>query len=130
VLPATAALFHMFPARALRLGEDVPEHAIREWSAWCRSPHYLAGPPGTARRAKFARLTMPLRAYSFSDDRYTPYRAAAALLTLYPNARAEHHHIVPRDIGIARIGHFGFFYDGPMRSLWSATADWLTATAR
>lgn len=127
VLPATAAAFRMFPARALRLGHDVPEHVMREWSGWCRSPHYLAGPPGTTRRARFERITAPLLAYSFSDDAYAPYRAAEALLDLYPNARRDHRHLVPRDVGGARIGHFGFFREGPIRSLWSETADWLTA---
>jgi predicted alpha/beta hydrolase len=127
VLPATAALFGMFPARSLRLGEDVPEHVMREWCAWCLSPHYIAGPPGSARRASFERVAAPLRAYSFSDDRYAPRRAVDALLGFYANARAEHHHVAPRDLGVERIGHFGFFRDGPTQTLWTETADWLAA---
>jgi predicted alpha/beta hydrolase len=127
VLPATAALFGMFPARALRLGEDVPEHVMREWCAWCRSPHYIAGPPGSPRRAGFERVTAPFRAYSFSDDVYAPRRAVDALLGLYPNAHVEHHHVTPRDLGAALIGHFGFFRDGPTQALWVETADWLAA---
>jgi predicted alpha/beta hydrolase len=127
VLPATAAGFGMFPARALGLGENVPEHVMREWSAWCRSPHYLAGPPGSARREGFERLTAPLRAYSFSDDRYAPRRAVDALLAFYPNARSEHRHLSPCEVGVPRIGHFGFFRESPTKALWSETVDWLAA---
>ncbi len=127
VLPATATLFGMFPARALRLGEDVPEHVMREWCAWCLSPHYIAGPPGSPRRAGFARVAAPFRAHSFSDDWYAPRRAVDALLGFYANARAEHHHVTPRELGVARIGHFGFFRDGPTQALWAETADWLAA---
>ncbi len=127
VLPATAALFGMFPARALRLGEDVPEHVMREWCAWCLSPHYIAGPPGRPRRAGFERVTVPFRVYSFSDDWYAPRQAVAALLGFYANARVEHHHVAPRDLGAAELGHFGFFREGPTQALWAETADWLAA---
>jgi len=126
-LPATAAAFRMFPGRALGLGEDVPEHVMREWSAWCRSPHYNAGPAGAARRDGFARVTAPILAYSFSDDGYAPRRAVDALLASYPNAGSEHRHVAPPDLGVPRLGHFGFFREGPTKALWAETADWLAA---
>jgi predicted alpha/beta hydrolase len=126
-LPATAAALGMFPGRALGLGEDVPEHVMREWSAWCRSPHYNAGPPGGSRRAGFARVTAPIHAYSFSDDWYAPRRAVDALLASYPSARSEHRHVAPPDLGLSRLGHFGFFREGPTKALWAETADWLAA---
>lgn len=127
VLPAAAATFGMFPARALGLGEDVPEHVMREWCAWCRSPHYIAGPPGRPRRAGFERVTAPFRAYSFSDDWYAPRRAVDALLAFYASSRVEHHHLTPREFGATRIGHFGFFREGPTPALWAESADWLAA---
>jgi len=126
-LPATAAVLGMFPARALGLGEDVPEHVMREWSAWCCSPHYNAGPPGDARRAGFARVIAPIHAYSFSDDWYAPRRAVDALLASYPNARSEHRHVAPPDVGLPGLGHFGFFREGPTSALWMETAHWLVA---
>ncbi len=129
VLPSTAAALGLFPARVLRLGEDVPEHVMREWCAWCRSPHYIAGAPGTPRRAGFERIGAPLRAHSFSDDAYAPRRAVDALLGFYANARVEHRHVAPRELGMARIGHLGFFREGPTRALWAETADWLLAAA-
>jgi len=100
---------------------------MREWSAWCRSPHYNAGPPGGARRASFARVTAPIHAYSFSDDWYAPRRAVDALLASYPSARSEHRHVAPSDLGLPRLGHFGFFREGPTKALWAETADWLAA---
>ena len=127
VLPATAAALGMFPACALRLGEDVPEHVMREWCAWCRSPHYIAGPPGSPRRAGFERVAAAMRVHSFSDDLYAPRRAVDALVGFYANARAEHYHVTPRDLGMARIGHLGFFREGPTQRLWAETADWLAA---
>ena len=94
-LPATAAAFEYFPARVLGLGENVPEHVMREWSASCSSPHYNTGPPGGSRPAGFARVTAPIRTYSFSDD-CAPRRSVDALLASYleRTLRSSTHEVV------------------------------------
>jgi predicted alpha/beta hydrolase len=67
----------------------------------------------------------PLRAYAISDDAFAPLPAVEALGRLYPNARWETRRLVPRELGVNSIGHFGFFRERFRDSLWRETADWL-----
>jgi predicted alpha/beta hydrolase len=43
----------------------------------------------------------------------------------YRNARVERRHLAPRDVGRARIGHFGYFLPASRDNLWRDTLDWL-----
>lgn len=124
-LPFGARTVGYFPSRRLGLGEDLPGGVARQWAEWGRSPHYIAGPPGSSRRERFARLALAIRAYSFSDDHYAPRRAVDALLEFYRGARIEHRHVAPADVGLAHIGHFGFFRDTAATALWPGAVAWL-----
>jgi predicted alpha/beta hydrolase len=124
-LPLGARALGFFPGKRLGLGEDLPAGVARQWAEWGRSPHYIAGAPGSSRRERFARLALAIRAYSFSDDHYAPRLAVDALLEFYRGSRTEHRHVAPRDVGLARIGHFGFFKDTAGAVLWPEAAAWL-----
>jgi predicted alpha/beta hydrolase len=124
-LPLGAHAIGYFPGKRLGHGEDHPRGVARQWAEWGRSPHYIAGPPGSSRHERFTRLALAIRAYSYSDDHYAPRRAVDALLEFYRGARTEHRHVAPADVGLARIGHFGFFRDTAESALWPEAAAWL-----
>jgi predicted alpha/beta hydrolase len=44
---------------------------------------------------------------------------------LYANAPIEYRRIAPRDIGVPRIGHFGFFRPQFEPTLWPLVPQWL-----
>ncbi|MFP5340235.1 MAG: hypothetical protein ACLGIW_17360 [Gammaproteobacteria bacterium] len=46
-------------------------------------------------------------------------RAVEALALLYPSARPEVRRVAPQELGLARIGHFGFFRRQFADSLWT-----------
>ncbi|HSD44145.1 MAG TPA: alpha/beta fold hydrolase [Burkholderiales bacterium] len=116
-----------FPSRRLGLGEDLPPGVARQWAEWGRSAHYIAGPPGGAMPDRFVRLRLAIRAYSFGDDHFAPRPAVDALLGFYRGATAvEHRHVAPAELGLRRIGHFGFFREGNAPALWADAAAWLT----
>ena len=123
-LPLGASLLGYFPARRLGLGENLPSGVAREWGRWMRHPRYIAGEP--TYRAKMAALAIPIRAYSFTDDRYAPRKAIDALLATYSSARIEHRHLDPRTLGVERIGHHGFFRKRSGGPLWDEAAEWLS----
>ena len=79
--------------------------------------------------SRYARLRQPLLAFSFSDDPYAPQASAAALVSEYPHARAEHRHVRPADVGASAVGHLGFFREASRATLWRQTADWIRAIA-
>ena len=45
----------------------------------------------------------------------------------YANAPIEYRRIAPRDVGVQRIGHFGFFRPRFEQTLWPLVPQWLTA---
>jgi len=123
VLPLVPRLLGYFPSSRLGFGEDLPAGVAIEWASWCRHPRYLVGALGAQDR--FARFNAPLRAIAATDDAFAPPRAARALLDLYPSARRELRQVAPRDAGVERIGHFGYFRERFRDTLWREAADWL-----
>jgi predicted alpha/beta hydrolase len=112
---------------ALGIGENLPEGVALEWARWCRTPGYLVGGDGAARREGFARVRAPVLAFGIEDDPYAPPAAVDALLALYKNARVERR-TVPR--GRRRVGHFGFFRPRFHDTLWCDAAAFLQRTTR
>ena len=126
-LPLAARAFGRAP-RWLGLGEELPQGVALQWARWCRDPAYLFG-DAALDVSRYARLTLPILAFSFADDgAYAPARAVAALLARYRAAAVEHRAVDPAGRGLPRIGHFGFFRE-PARALWDEAADWLAARA-
>jgi hypothetical protein len=71
-----------------------------------------------------------MRLISFADDLdFGPKKGVDALVDYYPNAFIERLHVAPRDWGLQRIGHFGFFKRDMPAKHWAAQADWLLQAA-
>ncbi len=125
MLPSVSWLLGYFPGSRLGFGEDLPAGVAIEWASWCRNPTYLVGALGA--EDSYARFAAPIRAYALSDDAFAPVTAVQALLDLYPASKSEIRRVHPRDVGAARIGHFGFFREGFRDTLWREAAQWLEA---
>jgi len=124
LVPALTATFGYLPGRA-GLGEDLPRGVAREWATWCTSPNYLLDHvDGAAER--MARFDAPTLFYSFTDDEFAPQGAVDALLERLPGAPLTHRRISPADLGLDRIGHFGFFRPEHRDTLWDEALDFLT----
>lgn len=128
LMPAASRAFGYFPSMALGLGENLPRGVALEWARWCRSPGALVQAIGGDARERFTRYHGPLLALSFSDDnKFAPRDAVDGLLDFYVNARREHRHFSPADLGAREIGHFGFFRERTGGNGWQLAADWLGA---
>ena len=104
------------------LGGEVPAGVVLQWAGWGRQPRY-AFDDRTHDASGYARLAAPLRLISLADDAdFAPRAAVQALAELYPAARAEHLPLRPRDHGLTRIGHFGFFRP-QAQALWPLALD-------
>jgi predicted alpha/beta hydrolase len=127
IVPVVLALFGFFPGRRLRMIGDVPRGVMRQWRAWCLHPDYLFGVEDPAWRVTYARLRQPILSLSFTDDEYLSERNIASLHSFYAGAAREMRRLAPSDIGVDRIGHFGFFRRRHAEKLWPLTHDWLVA---
>ena len=132
--------FRLTPAVVAALGclplwptgpERLPAGVALEWRRWCLEPAYrdLAG---EALACRFAEVTAPVLAYSFTDDPlFSPRPAAEALLALYANAPVVHRHLAPDDLRrrggaqVDRIGHRGFFDPAVGGALWAEAVAFL-----
>lgn len=105
--------------------EDLPPQVALEWQRWGMRPEFV----DEERRSmnhRFHTFTAPILAMSFADDPlYAPPRAVEALLKVYANAPSVHRHFHPRDLGVRRIGHSGFFDPGVCPALWEVAVEWL-----
>lgn len=123
--PVATALCGYFPGRALGMVGDLPRGVIEQWSRWCRHPEYAVGVEGEPMRKRYQRVSVPLLSLSFTDDEYMSERNVAALHGFYGNARREMRRIAPRELGLRRIGHFGFFRPRTGERLWPSMLDWI-----
>jgi predicted alpha/beta hydrolase len=123
IMPGLTRIFGYFPARALRLGENLPRDSALEWARWCASRDYFVDANGQKLVGAFDGLRAPLRALVIADDGMAPEAAVRALMRWYRNAEVEIVALRPEDGG---IGHFGFFRQAG-EPYWDAAADWLAS---
>jgi predicted alpha/beta hydrolase len=118
VAPLSVRLFGYFPGRRLRKVGDLPRGVMEQWRHWCLDRDYAAGAEGEAARALYASVRTPIVSLSFADDEYMSARNVAAIHGLFTNAPRKMTRLAPQDIGVERIGHFGFFRPAYENSLW------------
>ena len=123
VMPVLTRVFGYFPAKRLRLGEDIPAGVALQWAAR-HSPDLR--PEATTRDASRARSMMaryktlsgPALVIGFRDDAFATPRGMRRLLGSFPGLRAEIKVIAPQEVEMRSIGHFGFFRREAAEALW------------
>lgn len=118
--PLSVRLFGYFPGRRLRKVGDLPRGVMEQWRRWCLNPEYAVGVEGEAARALYAAVETPIVSISFTDDEYMSQRNIESIHGQYANARRTMKRIAPKEIGVRRIGHFGFFRPKFEQALWRA----------
>lgn len=119
-LPVLSKLFGYMPWSRFSSAEDLPMGVALEWARWCRNPLYLLG-DDTLPLERYPTFSAPVLAYSFDDDKWGTSRAVDAMMSAYPNLQRRH--IVPSEVGLQSIGHFGFFKP-TAHKLWHETVEW------
>lgn len=117
--PVFVSLLGYFPGRRLRMVGDLPAQVMRQWRRWCLHPEYAIS-EGEAVRAQYAAVRTPIVSLSFQDDEFMSARNTESIHGFYVNAPRTMKRIAPADIGVSRIGHFGFFRRAFEKSLWQA----------
>ncbi|MCX7172952.1 MAG: alpha/beta fold hydrolase [Proteobacteria bacterium] len=122
--PLLCPLFGYFPGARLGVVGDLPNGAMFQWRRWCLTPDYiLSGEPGA--RAAYASAEFPVLALTFADDELLLEAGSRMLHEAYLMRPADYRVIEPGQIGMQRIGHFGFFKRNSEATLWPIVRDWL-----
>jgi predicted alpha/beta hydrolase len=118
LVPVATALFGYFPGGRIGKVGNLPRGVIWQWRRWCMHPRYHVGAEGEALERRFAEARFPLVALSMTDDELMTERGTRVLVDLYASAPRRIERIAPADVGVPRIGHFGFFRDHFQPTLW------------
>lgn len=127
--PLSIRLLGYFPGRRLRKIGDLPAGVMRQWRAWCLDRDYVVGVEGDAVRRDYAALTTPILSLSFADDEYMSARNIESIHSFYAGAPREMKRLHPSELGLKRIGHFGFFRRAQADRLWPLAGAWLEGFA-
>ena len=68
-------------------------------------------------------------ALTFSDDELLLEEGSRLLHGAYRRRPVDYRLVDPAALGLARIGHFGFFKTQGEPALWPLVADWMERTA-
>lgn len=116
--PLTVALFGYFPGKRLGIVGDLPPRVLKQWRRWCLNREYAVGAEPGDVRGLYAAVRTPIASLSFTDDEFMSARNIESLHSFYANAPRTMKRFTPQDIGVKRIGHFGFFRPEFTDSLW------------
>jgi predicted alpha/beta hydrolase len=126
LMPAVTGLLGYFPGRALGMGADLPAGFASQWARRRAPPIELDNARVAACLSRCRDLRGSALALTFTDDGFATERGARRLLEEHlPQISAEQRVIAPRDAGLKRIGHFGFFRRSAEPGLWRPAAAWL-----
>lgn len=125
VAPLAMRVFGYFPGRRLKKIGDLPLGVMQQWRRWCLDRDYLVGVGGDRVRADYAAIRTPILSLSFTDDEYMSATNTTNMHAFYANAPRDMRRFDPRDIGVDRIGHFGFFRKRFAPLLWPEVSRWL-----
>ena len=124
MVPLLCPLFGYFPGERLGVIGNIPTGAIKQWRRWCLTPDYLlSGEPGA--RDAYASATYPVLALTFSDDELLLEAGSRLLHDAYTARAPDYRVIEPANVGLKRIGHFGFFKPQSAAALWPLVTNWL-----
>ncbi|SDI71601.1 Predicted alpha/beta hydrolase [Pseudomonas delhiensis] len=117
IAPTVTPLLGYFPGRRLGIVGDLPRGVIEQWRRWCLHPQYALG-EGEQMRIRYSAVHTPIVSLSFTDDEMMSLRSTEALLGFYRSAPMVSRRIAPEQLGVKRIGHFGFFREQFADTLW------------
>lgn len=129
-IPLTTFLFGYMPGWAMAGKIPLPSKIALEWRKWALNRQgVLQGEPELVK--SFAAVRIPLHFVNIEDDRtLAPVAATQALMHCYKNASTSYQYIKPKDLGIRKIGHFGFFKSISEKKLWSMPMFYFTQYVR
>lgn len=125
VVPIALKLVGYFPGKRLRKVGNLPKGVMAQWRRWCLTPEYVVGAEGDHIRAEYAAVRTPIMSISFTDDEMMSAQGVRSMHALYRTAPIEYRRIAPAEIGVERIGHFGFFRPQFQQTLWPLVMNWL-----
>ena len=125
LLPIFGFAAKQFPKWVLG-SEALPKQATKDWSRFGRKAFYT-DVDGSELKDNFLNYRGKIRFLAIADDHaFAPPSAVKSLKeNVYKNADGELLLVEPKNYGMKRIDHFGFFKKTMNQKAWTECADWL-----
>jgi predicted alpha/beta hydrolase len=124
--PILTSILGYQPMSKLGMGEDLPLGVYRDWKKWCGFPHYFFDDESAQHITNgFASVRIPIAAAVATDDLWAPPTSRDAFFKGYTNAALEHIDLQPTQLGVAQVGHMGYFRPSVGEQLWPKMLAWL-----
>lgn len=124
LIPLTTPLFGYFPAKKLGLFENIPKNVVYQWRSWGIKKNYMLS-RFSAKHLFFKAVKVPVLSFSFPRDIFAPIETVDWLASQFVNTTVDRQHIIPEDLKIEDVKHFGFFRPNFKTSLWKTTTLWI-----
>jgi predicted alpha/beta hydrolase len=123
LMPIVTRLLGYFPARRLRLGDDLPAGVALEWAERRSADLRPAGATVAEDRIRRlldygSMLQRPALAITISDDAFATVAGARRLLSYFPRLVSHQVVLSPAEANVRRLGHFGLFRREVGPALW------------
>ncbi|MDH5560877.1 MAG: alpha/beta fold hydrolase [Deltaproteobacteria bacterium] len=124
LVPLMVQFLGYVPAN-LGIGHDLPKGIISEWRDWSLKKDYLFSDE-TLVDTFYQKYSGKILSIGFSDDAaFSPEKTVYDLMAHFPNAEKKTQILRPEDLGMRKIGHFGFFKKSSVDSWRLALSRWL-----
>ena len=127
--PVSNAVFGYVAAKRFGIMEDLPKNVVKQWHAWCRRPTYFfdkrffgqSVPLGNFKKYQF-----PVQVYWANDDPISNKRSVPAYWNnVSSSEEIRLKKLTPRELGLGKIEHFGYFSRKLKENLWKEVRDTL-----
>lgn len=118
IIPVVTFTFDYLPGWTMGGNIPIPKKVALEWRKWgLHKKGVIQSHPDMIR--KFEAVRIPMHFVTINDDKLlAPAAATQKLMNAYTNAVTSYQFIKPKDLGLKRIGHFGFFKKSFKKQLW------------
>jgi predicted alpha/beta hydrolase len=107
------------------LGEDLPKNVFLQWTSWVNKPRYMFDDTSLTALANFGKYKGAIRALCIADDAWATRPAVELMCAGFTATKPEIITVTPAEVGVGKIGHFGFFRPDHRDTLWRGAAEWL-----
>ncbi|WP_420604316.1 alpha/beta fold hydrolase [Flagellimonas sp.] len=122
--PAITKMMGYFPGKRLGMLEDIPKGVVEQWHARRKRPDMVGQFAKNGFDMYYDQFTGKLLTLAISDDPIGTKPALLRIHDLFQNANKNYETVYPKDIGVNKIGHFGFFSRKFKETLWERTSQW------
>jgi len=127
LIPTLTPLFGYFPAKHFGLFENLPKQVAYQWRKWGIHPNYFLSEFSLS-DLYFKKVNCNVHSISFPNDKFASKASVDWLTNKFSKATINRQHILPEDISVGNIGHFGFFKTSFKKPLWEFAENWIQNT--